>query len=169
MDAFARELEAQIPALRRYAWALARDRQAADDLVQDCLERALSRQGTRRVDGDLRAWLFAILRNQFLNDRRQANRRGPHVGIEALDDIAAPDSGAERRAIANDALAALDGLSEEHRSLLLLIGVEELSYQEAAQVFGVPIGTIMSRLSRGRAQLRRAIEQSERVILRRIK
>jgi RNA polymerase sigma-70 factor (ECF subfamily) len=166
---FATELEPHIPALRRFAWAMVRDPQAADDLVQDCLERAMSHWHTRRGTTDARAWLFTILRNLFLNRVRQEGRRGRHVGIEALDDFAGPDSGAERIVIAKDALAALQELSEDHRALLLLIGVEELSYQEAADVFGVPIGTIMSRLSRARAQLRQIIESGERVPLRRVK
>ncbi len=166
---FSIELEPHIPALRRFAWAMVRDSQAADDLVQDCLEKAISRWHTRRQDADARSWLFTILRNLFLNGVRQQARRGRHLGIEALDDVASPDGGGERVVIAKDALAALDGLTEEHRALLLLIGVEELSYQQAADVFGLPIGTIMSRLSRARAQLRRAIESDERVPLRRVK
>jgi RNA polymerase sigma-70 factor (ECF subfamily) len=166
---FARELEPHIPALRRYAWAMVRERQAADDLVQDCLERALGRWHMRRDDANARAWLFAILRNLFLNTLRQRKRRGGHVGVEALEELPAADGGGERALIAKDALAVLDTLPEEQRALLLLIGVEELSYQEAAEVFGVPIGTIMSRLSRARAQLRRAIDSGERVALRRVK
>ena len=153
MDEIAALLEPQIPALRRYAWALLRDREAADDLVQDTLERARRRWRLRRRDGDLRAWLFTIQRNLFLNAVRQRSRRGPQVGVEALDAGRAP--GASRTATlgTRDVLAGLDALPEEQRSVLLLVGVEDLSYEEAAQVLGVPLGTVMSRLSRARAEI----------------
>ena len=85
----------EIPRLRRYARSLLRDRDSADDLVQDCLERAISRWHLRRRDWDLRAWLFAILRNLFLSAMRQRARRGPHVGPEALEAIAAPEGSPE--------------------------------------------------------------------------
>ena len=83
-------MEPQIPALRRYAYALLRDREAADDLVQDTLERAVAGWSRRRADGDLRAWLFAIERNVFLQGLRRRGRAGPHLGMDALDPIAAP-------------------------------------------------------------------------------
>jgi RNA polymerase sigma-70 factor (ECF subfamily) len=166
---FALELEPHIPALRRFAWAMARDPQAADDLVQDCLERAMSRWHTRRRGADARAWLFTILRSLFLNEARQQSRRGRHGGTGTANHVAGSDSGAERIMIGRDALAALAGLPEEDRALLLLIGVEQVSYQDAADVFDVPTGTIMSRLSEARTRLRRAIETRERVPLRRVK
>src|SRR5437660_1320032 len=87
MDDIGALLEPHIPMLRRYAWALLRDEEGADDLVHDCLERAISRWHQRRADGDLRAWLFAIERNLFLSGLRQKARRGPHVGIDALDGL----------------------------------------------------------------------------------
>ena len=169
MDEIASLLEPLIPALRRYAWALLRDDEAADDLVQDTLERAISRWGQRRRDGDLRAWLFAIQRNLFLNGVRQRKARGVHVGEEALDAMPAscadPESGAGLR----DILSGLDALPEEQRSLLLLVGVEDLSYEQAAQALGIPIGTVMSRLSRGRARLREFMEHGRHIGLRRVK
>lgn len=82
MDELAALLEPQIPSLRRYAWALLRSEEAADDLVQDTLERAISRWHLRRRDGDLRAWLFTVQRNLFLTAMRQRARRGPHVGTD---------------------------------------------------------------------------------------
>jgi len=165
----AAEIEPHIPALRRYAWALVRNQDAADDLVQDCLERALSRWHLRRRDADPRAWLFTILRNLYLNDLRQKKRRGLVVDYQDVDLPAGPDGDGERSLMVRDALQALNALSEEQRSLLLLIGVEEFSYQQAADLFGVPTGTIMSRLSRARASLRAVIEGGTRMTLRRVK
>lgn len=151
-------IEPLIPALRRYAWALCRDQHDADELVQDCLERALSRWVLRRPDGSLRAWLFAILHNGFISDRRQMARRGTHVSLD--HETAGPSVPAvQEGALAmHDILVALHTLPEEQRAVLLLVGVEDLSYEEAARVLGVPIGTVMSRLSRGRERLRRIMD-----------
>jgi RNA polymerase sigma factor (sigma-70 family) len=165
----AAELEPHIPALRRYAWALVRNQDAADDLVQDCLERAISRWHLRRREADPRALLFTILRNLYLNTLRQQARRGTHVELRDTDSYAATDPDGERSLICHDALQALNALPEEQRSLLLLIAVEDFSYQQAATLFGVPIGTIMSRLSRARANLRNLIDGGARVALRRVK
>jgi RNA polymerase sigma factor (sigma-70 family) len=165
----AAEIEPHIPALRRYAWALLRDQDAADDLVQDCLERAVGRWHLRRRDGNARAWLFTILRNLHLDNVRRIVRRGPHVEYQDADGHTSPDADGERTLIVRDALQALNALSEEQRSLLLLVGVEEFSYQEAANLFGVPLGTIMSRLSRARENLRKVIDGGARMTLRRVK
>lgn len=165
-DDFAIRLERQIPALRRYAFALARNPDAADDLVQDCLERALSRWTLRRPDGDLRAWLFAILRNQFINAYHRNRRRGVAVDVEAAGAVAPRQDDA---LAVGDALAALDLLPEEQKSLLLLVGVEDLSYAEAAEVLDIPVGTVMSRLSRARERLREIVELGRAPLLRRVK
>ncbi|TAJ94787.1 MAG: sigma-70 family RNA polymerase sigma factor [Reyranella sp.] len=161
-------LEPLIPALRRYAYALVRDHDAADDLVQDTLERALSRWTLRRRDGDLRAWLFTIQRNVYISSLRQDRRRGPHV---ELDESTTPSTSAlqESGIEAQDILAALDQLPEEQKSLLLLVGVEDFSYDEAAKIMGVPAGTVMSRLSRGRQRLRALLETGRATLLRRVK
>lgn len=161
-------LEPLIPALRRYAYALVRNHDAADDLVQDTLERALSRWSLRRSDGDLRAWLFTILRNLHVSTERQRQRRGPHLDLDA----AAPSGVAATQEMGlemQDVLAALDQLPEEQKSLLLLVGVEDLSYDTAARVLGVPPGTVMSRLSRGRQRLRSILETGRATLLRRVK
>ena len=160
-------VDQQIPALRRYAFALTRDHHAADDLVQDCLERALSAWSRRRAD-DPRAWLFAILRNTYLSAYRTRSRRGAPLSIDDVAEPALPSS-QESGLQARDALAALDRLPEDHRSILLLIGVEDLSYVEAARVLGVPIGTVTSRLSRARQQLRATMELGRAPFLRRVK
>jgi RNA polymerase sigma factor (sigma-70 family) len=166
-DDYARLLEEQIPALRRYAFALVRDHDAADDLVQDCLERALSRWYLRHPEGDLRAWLFTILRNLYINAYRTRKRRG----VGATLDEAQPSIGPEQEAglQARDVLAALDQLPEEQKSLLLLIGVEDLSYEQAARVLAIPVGTVMSRLFRARQRLRTIIEDGRAPLLRRVK
>ncbi|HZH50728.1 MAG TPA: sigma-70 family RNA polymerase sigma factor [Microvirga sp.] len=168
MDEIAALIEPQIPGLRRYAWALLRDDEAADDLVQDTLERAISRWHQRRRDGDLRAWLFTIQRNLFLNGLRQRRQRGPHVGVETLDDMPASEGGEDGTGL-RDLLSGLDALPEEQRSVLLLVGVEDLSYEQAAQVLDVPIGTVMSRLSRAREKMRQFMETGRNAVLRRIK
>jgi len=160
-------IEQQIPALRRYAYALTRDHEAADDLVQDCLERALSRWHLRRAD-DPRPWLFTILRNSFINTYRADRRRGPSV---ALDDAppAATAPNQEGGLEVKDVSAALDRLPEEQRSLLLLVGVEEFSYAEAAAILAIPPGTVMSRLSRARQKLRGLLDGETVPFLRRVK
>jgi RNA polymerase sigma factor (sigma-70 family) len=168
MDKVAAALEPLIPHLRRYAYALTRDHAWADDLVQDTLERALSRWYLKRAEGDLKAWLFAILRNQYLGELRRARRRGTHVALDLAPDQGTPPP-QESDLTAKDMLAALAQLPEEQQSLLLLIGVENLSYQETARILDLPIGTIMSRLSRARAKLRDIFENGRITLLRRVK
>lgn len=168
MDKLAALLEPQIPHLRRYAYALTRDHALADDLVQDTLERALSRWYLKRDEGDLRAWLFAILRNHYLGDLRRARRRGPHLALDAAAEPGmAPTQ--EHEAEVRDMLAALGQLPEEQQSILLLVGVEDFSYQETARILGIPLGTVMSRLSRARSRLRELLEGGKVTILRRVK
>ena len=142
-----------IPRLRRYARALTGDRGAADDLVQDTLERALSRYHLWRPGSDLRAWLFTIMHNIFVNQARSRARR-QHEALEA-------DPGAEAlRGRDPDWLAlrdlenALGRVPDEQRAVLLLVGLEQFTYDEAARILNIPIGTVMSRLSRGRERLR---------------
>ena len=150
-------IETHIPGLRRFACALLRgDRQGADDLVQDCLERALSSWHLRRAEGDLRGWLYTILYNRFLSERHRRGRRGaPDASLEAAEaELPGVDGGQDWALEQRDLLRGFAGLPEEQRSVLLLVGVEDLSYGEAARVLGVPIGTVMSRLARGRERLR---------------
>ena len=161
-------LEAEIPALRRYAFALLRDHAAADDLVQDCLERAMSRWHLKRPDGQLRAWLFTIMRNMHISDLRRQRRRGWH---DDIDDVTVPGTraGQEDGLAVRDILDALHRLPEEQKSLLLLVGVEEMTYDTAAKVLGIPVGTVMSRLSRGRDRLRAMLDGRPAPGLRRVK
>jgi RNA polymerase sigma-70 factor, ECF subfamily len=157
MPVEAAAIEPHIPGLRRFARALVRgDRERADDLVQDSLERALSRWHLRRAGGDLRGWLYTILYNRFLSEQHRQKRRGVHNALsEALESELPQTTGGQDAALEHrDLLRAFAALSEEQRSVLFLVGVEDLSYEQAAQVLGVPIGTVMSRLSRGRKRLR---------------
>lgn len=162
-------LDRHVPALRRYAYALTRDHAAADDLVQDCLERAVSRWRLRRSDGDLKAWLLTILRNRYISLYRQKRTRGATLGIDAATHIASTMPEPDATLAVRDVLAALDLLPEEQKSALLLVGVEEMSYDEAARMMGVPTGTIMSRLSRGRERLRNLLAAEQPTFLRRVK
>ncbi|MBH5389465.1 sigma-70 family RNA polymerase sigma factor [Bradyrhizobium diversitatis] len=152
------QVEPLIPALRRYARALMRDRAAADDLVQDCLERAVSRWQQRR-DGSVRAWLFTILHNLAITQFRQATARGRHMPIDdAGEQELASAAAQEQRLIYRDVLSKLARLPEEQRAVLLLVAVEDLSYADAAKVLGVPLGTVMSRLSRARERLQQEMD-----------
>ena len=150
-------IEAQIPALRRFARALLRDAEAADDLVQDCLLRALSRWHLLRSDEELRAWLFAMLRNLHIDALRAKARRGTAVALDLAPEPAA--AGTPEGALHfTEVMAALDRLPLEQREVLLLVGVEDFSYEATARILGIPRGTVMSRLSRGRAALRALTE-----------
>jgi RNA polymerase sigma-70 factor (ECF subfamily) len=152
------QVEPLVPALRRYARALVRNRANADDLVQDCLERAVSRWYQRR-DGNVRAWLFTILHNLAINQFRQSAARGRHVPIDETNESDFGETAAqEQKLMYQDILNKLAKLPEDQRAVLLLVGVEDLSYADAAKVLNVPVGTVMSRLSRARERLRREIE-----------
>ena len=161
-------LEDAIPALRRYAWALLRDRNAADDLVQDTLLRALDRIDTVEPGADPRAWLFTIMHNLNVSHWRRARVRAD-IAVEKADaDMATPppqQASAELR----DVLRGLELLPEEQRQILRLVAVEGMSYGEAARILGLPIGTVMSRLSRARDRLGAFMDGRERPALRRVK
>jgi RNA polymerase sigma-70 factor (ECF subfamily) len=152
-------VEECIPALRRYAAVLLRNPQDQDDLVHDCLVRALDRWHTRREDASLRSWLFAIMHNLFVSQLRKKKSGGDVMPIDTVRDeryrIAADQ---ERYVEFRDVFQALDRLPEEQRSVLVLISVEDLTYAEAAQALDIPIGTVMSRLFRGRERLRAMME-----------
>jgi RNA polymerase sigma-70 factor, ECF subfamily len=148
-------IEAEIPRLRRYARALTRDLVSADDLVQDCLTRALGKLHLWQDGSDLRAWLFTILHNQYVNHIRRAVREGAAVALNETEPMLsrAPQQG--KRLELRDLERAITQLPEEQRSVILLVGLEGMRYEEVAAVLDVPVGTIRSRLSRGREALRR--------------
>src|SRR3954467_8116248 len=155
MTEFARLLEAQLPRLRRYAQALTRDLSRADDLIQDTLVRALAKQHLYQDGTNLRAWLFTIMHNQHVNDIRRNVQLGNSVDVDtvAAHLVAVTDPTASRQLRELD--EAIGKLAMEQRQVILLIGLEGMSYDEAAASLDVPIGTVRSRLSRGREALRR--------------
>jgi RNA polymerase sigma-70 factor (ECF subfamily) len=141
-----------IPRLRRYARALAGDQHAADDLVQDTLERAINKHHLWRPGSDLRAWLFAIMHNVFVNQLRA--RAARHESALDEDDLPPVPSAQGARLEIRDLESALALLPPEQREIVLLVGLEQLSYAEVARALDIPIGTVMSRLFRGRERLR---------------
>jgi RNA polymerase sigma-70 factor, ECF subfamily len=160
---FAKNVEATIPALRRYARALTRNSDISDDLVQDTLVRALRSEQLFR-GGEVRSWLYTILTNLNRNRLRSLARRPPMSPIEDTDD--GPNLAVETGS--RDIERALATLLEDQRSALLLVALEGLTYREAANVQGVPIGTLMSRLARARVQIKSYLD-GEHVALRRVK
>jgi RNA polymerase sigma-70 factor (ECF subfamily) len=163
VSGFTEAVEATIPALRRYARALTRDADMADDLVQDTLVRALRSEHLFH-GGELRSWLYTILTNLNRNRLRSLSRRPTlmPLGDNDAPDMAGPEAGAR------DIERALADLVEEQRTALLLVVLEGLSYRQVAEVQGVPMGTVMSRLARARSQIRAYLD-GERPMLRRIK
>jgi RNA polymerase sigma-70 factor, ECF subfamily len=147
------EIVACVPGLRRYARGLTGDGDRADDLVQDTLERAWARFSMWQKRGELRAWLFGIMHNHFV-DRLRAQRARPEDAVgDELPELPQRATQADRLEL-RDLDRSLQRLPAEQREVLLLAGVEELSYREIALALGVPVGTVMSRLSRGRERLR---------------
>jgi RNA polymerase sigma factor (sigma-70 family) len=150
-----RALLAELPRLRRYARALVGDRAAADDLVQDTLERAWSRVAQWRPGSDLRTWLFAIMHNLRIDQLRR-----PVVNIAAFEDemLELPTRATQTDGIEMEELAAaLTRLPEEQRAVLLLVALEDMSYAEVSASLNIPLGTVMSRLARGRERLRQIL------------
>lgn len=175
-----RELIAVLPRLRRYARALAGDPARADDLVQDTLERAWTKADLFEQDTDLRAWLFTLMHNVFINGLRAG--RGESARIDPGGQPSGNDGSAARLESMVDERAAADGdavvsdigralarLPEEQRAALLLVALEDMSYQDIARVQQVPIGTVMSRLARGRERLRLLLDSGHPTPLRRVK
>lgn len=165
---FLDELEANVPALRRYARALTSNIDRADDLVQDCLERAISRRGLFRPHGPLRPWLFTILTNLHRNARRSEKRRGEHLDADALPDLGTPAPQHGHLALA-ELSRAIDALPLEQKETLLLVTLEGMAYAEAANVLDIPLGTLMSRLGRARANLRQSTGTAREPHLRSVK
>lgn len=153
MTVFLDGIEAHIPALRRYARALCGSPDTADDLVQDCLERAIRKQGRFAADTDLKAWLFTVLLNLFRNARRR-DRRARFDPLESLPaEPPQPASQPGRLALA-EASRAIARLPDEQREALLLVVLEGTSYADAATILDIPVGTLMSRLGRARKSLK---------------
>jgi RNA polymerase sigma-70 factor (ECF subfamily) len=164
-DSFADALVAQLPGLRRYAVALSGNAARADDLVQDSIERALEQKGQLREQDKLGAWLRRILYHLYIDEIRRGKRRGREQDVTELADrlemsAPAPDNSAMR-----EFLQAVNRLSVEHRQILLLVSVEELSYREIADELDIPLGTVMSRLARARERLRELLQNNSGEII----
>ena len=145
-----------LPSLRRYARALTGDTWAADDLVQDTLERACSKWQLWAVGTDLRAWLFTLMHNLYLNQRRTAKVALNSVSIDDVEaELHAPSAGSDEPL---DLGRCLQRLPADQRAVLLLVAVEDMSYEDAAKVLAIPLGTVMSRLSRARSRLRELMD-----------
>lgn len=158
-SAFRRQLLDAIPRLRRYARSLVFDPHAADDLVQITLERALTHWHQFDQRRDIVLWTVSIAHNAFMDERRRHARMPGHDGHDAYDDqseqLAAPGVDIGLRM---DLIAALRRLPVDQREPLLLVSLEQLSYADCAEALGIPIGTVMSRVSRGRAALRELLD-----------
>jgi len=147
-------IEAEMPVLRRYARALVRNPTEADDLVQECVTRALTKHHLWREGTNLRAWLFTILHNQYVNHVRRSARTGTTVEYDEGDLPLRLPATQEKRLELRDLDRALGRLPPEQRAVILLIGLEGMVYCDVAAALGIPVGTVRSRLSRGRATLR---------------
>jgi RNA polymerase sigma-70 factor (ECF subfamily) len=155
INEFGKLVEAELPRLRRYARALTRNNTAADDLVQDSIERGLAKRHLWRPETNLRAWLFTIMHNQYVNQVRRSVREGVAVSISDSEPSLTRDAAQGKRLELRDLdRATLARLPDEQRSVILLVGLEGMSYEAVAEVMGIPVGTVRSRLSRGRAALR---------------
>ncbi|MGO2393236.1 MAG: RNA polymerase sigma factor [Halomonas sp.] len=146
------QLREVIPRLRRFALSLTRDPSNADDLVQSALEKAIGAWHQRHTDGDLRTWLFSILYRQFIDNRRRAGRYATFMQL--FSDEPSTSASTEDIVVANATWDAFDKLPGEQRGLLMLASVEGLSYREISETLDIPMGTVMSRLSRARRALR---------------
>ena len=162
MNDLSRLLEAEIPRLRRYARAMTRDVIYADDLVQNCLARALAKQHLWQPGTDLRAWLFTILHNQHCNEVRRRVREGSSV---ELQQVASRPLQPNAMAVLElrDLERAINRLPEDQRTVVLLIGLEGMQYDRVASILNVPVGTVRSRLGRARVALRRLMNGEDAV------
>lgn len=170
MDRFQTLLVDEIPSLRRYAKVLCKDRDQADDLVQECLLRAISRRKLWLGHNGIRPWLFTIMHNLFVN----ALRRPSHVYVDNLSEdygnTAIGADHAEELSMLADFEKSFTALSTEQREVLVLVGVEQLSYKRVAKITDVPVGTVMSRLARAREQLRKCLDgEAQSTKIKRIK
>lgn len=150
----------EIPRLRRFALALVREHSAADDLVQDTLERALDKASHIRNPEAIRSWMFAIMHNIFRDNNRWSARKPVHASLHGLHALELREPARQADILAAlDVLKALAELPTDRREALALVAVEGCSYREASEILAIPIGTLMSRLARGRQQLREALDR----------
>ena len=155
---FLTDLESCVPSLRRYARALVRHPDDADDLVQDCLERAIARRHLWYGGSSLRPWRFRILRNLHANGMRARRARPASEALDAAEHVPAESEAQSAWVALREMEEALARLSGEQREVVLMVALTGMSYQDCAAALGVPIGTVMSRLARGRERLRQMLE-----------
>lgn len=168
-DQMSHEIATHVAALRRYAMVLIGDPTEADDLVQECLSRVLAQIRAWRPVRDLKSYLFATMHNVFIDTNRKRVARNSDLPIDDVMASLAMAPNQMKRLEVRDMLSALGKLPEQQREVVLLVGLEGMSYIEAAGVLGVPIGTVMSRLSRGRETLRQLTSQGTVAKLRVVK
>ncbi len=154
-DTFGRELIALLPNLRRFAISLTRSRDIADDLVQTTCEKALTSRDSYMPGTRLDAWLFRIMRNAWIDRLRRTRTEGVQLDIDDTAGLVGQDGGktTENRLMLDATAKAIGELPDDQREVILLVCVEDLSYRDAAEVLDIPIGTVMSRLARGRKKL----------------
>jgi RNA polymerase sigma-70 factor, ECF subfamily len=158
-DSLHQQIETLIPRLTRYARVLTHDNVAADDLVQECLTRALGKIHLWEHGTDLRAWLFTILHNQYVSHARRDARQRAGVKLQQANPGLTLSPDQTVRLELRDVERAIAQLPEEQRSVILLVGLKGMRYDEAAAVVDLPVGTVRSRVSRGRETLRIATER----------
>ena len=145
---------AQLPMLKRYALRLTRSAHLAEDLVQDCLARALSRRHLFHSDANIRPWLFTVMHNLHVSNCRQGGVRMVFARNQMANSCEGREASQEHAADLNRVFRAINTLPKEQRDVVVLVTIQELSYQEAARALNIPIGTVMSRLARGRERIR---------------
>lgn len=167
---FRTELVGQIPYLRRFGRALTGDTALADDLVQDCVERALNKSHLYDASRPLRAWLYTMLRNIHVSGLRRQTRARI---VKTIDELQAGEDriepGQEHHVALSQVSDALDRMPDSQREVILLVVLEGMSYRDVAEITGVPVGTVMSRLSRARTLLRQLLDEQPQMHLRRVK
>lgn len=146
-----------LPSLCRYASALTRHPEQAEDLLQDTLERAYRKWHLWQPESNLRAWLFSIMHNVYMNQLARDARRPTAVSLDEAQELSTPANN-EAQMATRDLLAALDQLPHDQREVVLLVCLEDLKYEQVAYVLRIPVGTVRSRLARGREKLRRLME-----------
>ena len=167
---FRPQLASELPHLRRFSRALVGDAALADDLVQDCIERALIKSHLYDPARPLRAWLYAVLRNLYISGLRRDSRSGV---VKSVDDLTGTEGAIPPRQEEHLSVVliaeALTRLPPAQREVIVLVALEEMSYRDVAEIIGVPIGTVMSRLSRARSVLQQILEDRGQAVLRRVK
>jgi len=166
MDYFRHKLSQLIPELRRYSFALINHKESADDLVQDSLERALTKKHLWCDNKPLKPWVFTIMHNIYANNARSYSRSPQLTPLQDLDES---HHSHEVDTSLSDMMNSLNQLTKEHREILLLIGLEQMSYAETAEILDLPIGTVMSRIARARKSLRTNMQEHTVPQLRRVK